>query len=234
MSVDVPTNLSSLSVKKIDYHLAMDIVVERHYLHRICPCSEAFGLCDAENNVWGVVTYGVPCSSTLLKGICGEDEQHNVYEMNRLWVDDRLPRNAASMLVSKSMRMLDKEIIVSFADTSVGHVGYIYQATNFLYCGLSARFLDPKVKGLESQHHATYAHGMTAQDVRDAYGDAVYYVERPRKHRYVYFNAPKKRRKQLRKKLRYEVLPYPKGSVSHAEQIEPQDPERFHEQLALF
>jgi len=30
------------------------------------------------------------------------------------------------------------------------------------------------------------------------------------KHRYIFFNAPQKRRKQLIKKLRYPVLPYPK------------------------
>ena len=181
------------------------------------------------------MTYGVPCSSTLLKGICGPEEANNVYELNRLWIHQDMPRNAASYLVGHSLKMLDKEIVVSFADSSVGHVGYVYQATNFLYCGLSARFLDPKVKGMEGKHHATFAHGMTMAQVTEMYGeDAVEWVERPRKHRYIYFNAPKKRKKALMRKLRYEVLPYPKGDGHHAEDIDACDPERYHEQLSIF
>lgn len=227
-------DLNEYEVKRIDYRLAMKIVIERHYLHRTCPCSMAFGLCDCNNDVWGVVTYGVPCSSTLLKGICGPDEAHNVYELNRLWIHPDMPKNAASYLVSHSIKMLDKEIVVSFADSSVGHVGYVYQATNFLYCGLSTRFLDPRVKGMEGKHHATFAHGMTMAQVIETYGeDAVEWVERPRKHRYVYFNAPRKRKRELRKKLLYEVMPYPKGDSSHAEDMKAKEPERFYEQLAL-
>ena len=209
--------LEGYDVRPIDYQTAMDTVVKNHYLHRRCPCSMAFGLFNGDD-LMGVVTYGVPCSSTLLKGICGEDEMHNVYELNRLWIHPDVPKNAASYFVSRTLRQLDKEIVVSFADTSVGHVGYVYQASNFLYCGLSAKFKDPKVRGMEHMHHATYAHGMTMAQVREKYGDEnVYYVERPRKHRYVYFNASKKRKKALRKKLRYKVLPYPKGDTHKAE-----------------
>jgi hypothetical protein len=73
----------------------------------------------------------------------------------------------------------------------------------------------PKVKGMEHQHHATYARGMNMQDIRDKYGeDNVYYEDRPRKHRYVLFNAKKKRRKNLIKLLKYKVLPYPKKETA--------------------
>jgi hypothetical protein len=138
---------------------------------------------------------------------------HNVYELNRLWVSDDVPKNGESYLIANSIKRLDKEIIVSFADTSQSHVGYVYQATNFLYCGLSAKFRDPKVKGMENMHHATYAHGMTMKQVKEKYGEEnVYYVERPRKHRYIFFNANKRRKKELRALLRYKVLPYPKQS----------------------
>lgn len=199
------------SIKRIPYKLAMDMVIKHHYLHRKCPCSFAFGLFDKNNEIKGVVVYGVSCSSTLLKGICGPEEAHNVYELNRLWVDDSVPKNGESFLIANTIKQLDKEIIVSFADTSKGHVGYVYQATNFLYCGLSAKFLDPKVRGKENMHHATYAHGMTMKQVKEVYGEEnVYYVERPRKHRYVFFNCNKRRKKELKKKLRYKIYPYPK------------------------
>lgn len=200
-------------IQKISYQEAMDIVVARHYLHRKCPVSHAFGLVDKrDGRIVGVVTYGVSPSSTLLKGICGPEEAQNVYELNRLWVEDFVPKNGESYLVANTMKLLDREIIVSFADTSQGHVGYIYQAANFIYTGLSAKFKDPKVKGLENQHHATYANGLTNQEVIDKFGsDNVYFVERPRKHRYIFFNCGKIRRKELLRKLRYKVIEYPKS-----------------------
>lgn len=141
---------------------------------------------------------------------------HNVYELNRLWVDDEVPKNGESFLVGSTIKQLDKEIIVSFADTSQNHVGTIYQATNFLYCGLSAKFKDPKVRGFENMHHATYAHGMNMKQVIEKYGaENVYYVERPRKHRYIYFNCSKRRKKELLEKLRYKVIPYPKKNETN-------------------
>jgi hypothetical protein len=43
-------------------------------------------------------------------------------------------------------------------------------------------------------------------------------VERPRKNKYVFFNANKRRKKELLRKLRYKILPYPKGDVTrHSE-----------------
>jgi hypothetical protein len=121
-----------------------------------------------------------------------------------------VPKNGESFLIGNTINKLDKEIVVSYADSSREHVGVVYQATNFIYTGLSAKFRDPKIIGLEHQHHATYANGLTNKQVIEKFGDKVYWVERPRKHRYVYFNANPKRKKVLLGKLKYKVLPYPK------------------------
>ena len=201
---------SELIVKPITRRSALPMIIDKHYMHRVPPISSAFGLFHDEKMI-GIVTYGVSASTTLRRGVCGDDEASNVYELTRLWTEDHAPKNAESFLIAASVKMLDKEIIVTFAEINAGHVGTIYQASNFFYCGLSAKFKDPKVKGLEHQHHTTYAHGMNMQEIRDKYGaDNVYYADRPRKHRYVLFNAKKKRRKDLIKLLKYKVLPYPK------------------------
>jgi len=202
--------MNSLNVRPITRQAALPIIVDRHYMGRVPPISRAFGLFKGEKMI-GIVTYGVSGSTTLRRGVCGDEQASNVYELTRLWTEDDAPKNAASFLISQSLKMVDKEIIVTFAEINAGHVGTIYQASNFFYCGLSSKFKDPKVKGLEHQHHTTYAHGMNMQQVRDKYGaENVYYVDRPRKHRYVYINAKKKRRRDLIKLIRYEVLPYPK------------------------
>jgi len=118
-------------------------------------------------------------------------------------------------LIGRTLRRLDREIIVSFADASQNHVGVVYQATNWFYTGLSAKFRDPRVRGLEHQHHATYGHGLSNAEIVEKFGvENVYFVDRARKHRYVFFNASKRRRKELLSLLRYPVLPYPKAEVS--------------------
>jgi hypothetical protein len=204
--------LENYWIEQIPYQLAMDYARLDHYLKRTCPVNFAFGLFTTDSlQPVGIVTYGVSPSSTLMRGICGDSEAQNVYELNRLWVDDSVPANGESFLIGRSIKKLDREIIVSFADTSQNHVGYIYQACNFMYTGLSSKFKDPKVKGLEHQHHATYANGLTNQEVIEKFGaENVYFVERPRKHRYIYFNASKTRKKELLKLLNYPILNYPK------------------------
>jgi hypothetical protein len=69
----------------------------------------------------------------------------------------------------------------------------------------------PVVRGMEHQHHATYAHGLSNKQLIELYGEEnVYFIDRSRKHRYIMFLGSKVERKHMRSDLRYKVLPYPK------------------------
>ena len=184
-------------------------ILRKHYAKRLPSISWVFGLY-VDMHLEGVISYGTPVSSTLLSGVCGKENSDKVIELNRLIINEGVPKNSASYLVGNSLKLLPKpKIVVSYADTSQGHIGYVYQATNFIYTGLSSKFLDPKVKGLEHQHHGTYAHGKNNKQLKEEFGDKLYFVERARKHRYIYFvGCP-----ELRSKLNYKVLPYPKGET---------------------
>lgn len=181
-----------------------------HYARRIPSITHAFGLFE-DGELVGVVSYGTPASSTLCRGVCGDKWQKSVLELNRLVLKNN-KKNEASRLIAGSMKLLPTpRIIVSFADTSQEHSGVVYQATNFIYTGLSAKFRDPKVRGLEHQHHATYARGLTNAQVIEKFGkENVYFVERSRKHRYIKFVGNKTEVKEMKKDLRYKILPYPK------------------------
>jgi hypothetical protein len=200
-------------VKQIDYKTAMDIVVNKHYLHRKCPCSLAFGLFN-NKKITGVVTYGKPPSYTLCNGIAGKEESNNVMEFNRLWVCDSMPRNTESWFVSRTIKLCPYEIIVSFADTEQGHVGYIYQATNWLYCGESKKQKYFRLKNKSNNTGGTIyrrRERMPKNKIIKIYGKNFveeYYSSL--KHRYIYFNCTKKRKKELLKKLKYKIQPYPK------------------------
>lgn len=204
--------LEQWRVQEIDKAVAQSVVVEKHYLHRKAPCSTAFGLFDPHNALRGVVMYGTPASSALRKGIAGVEESNAVIELTRLWVDDAAPKNGESFLIGNSMRKSGKEILVSFADKSQNHLGIVYQATNWLYTGLSAKRTDWSVEGIDKHGH-TWADKYTAAQMREMFGDRFTLKERSRKHRYIYINAKGKRKKELMNKLRYAIQPYPKHEI---------------------
>lgn len=171
-------------------------LLEKHYAKRMCPISFAFGLYDDEQLV-GVVTYGVPASPFLCMGVCGIYNKDKVLELNRLCLNDGV-KNGASFLISKSLQMLPKPtIVVSYADTAMGHVGYIYQASNFLFTGTTKERTD--MAGEDGKHS------------RHNLGNSENRINRSAKHRYVYFVGSKSQKNSLLKQLNYEVLPYPKG-----------------------
>jgi hypothetical protein len=185
-------------------------LLQKHYAKRIPQIMYAFGLYD-ENQLIGVVTYGIPASPALCMGICGKEWADKVLELNRLCLQDN-SKNQSSFLVSNSIKLLPKPtIVVSYADTGQGHVGYVYQATNFLYTGLSANRVDWTVKGLEHKHSKTLSDGMTLESIKEKYGDDFYYTERSRKHRYIFFHGDKRQKKLLNSLLKYKVENYPKG-----------------------
>jgi len=190
------------------------MVVENHYLHRKAPCSFAFGLVEnSTDKIVGVVIYGTPSSSTLRSGICGTEEKNNVIELTRLWIEDGTPRNSESFLIGNTLSKVDKEIVVSYAEIEQGHLGIVYQATNWIYTGLSAKRTNWTIKGV-NKHCQTIADKYSASELREIYGEDFKSVERPRKHRYVFFNTKsKKRRKELMDKLKYKTLPYPKNNA---------------------
>jgi hypothetical protein len=189
-------------------------LLQKHYAKRLCPISYAFGIYDGSILI-GVVTYGVPSSSTLRDGLCGRQWSKYVIELNRLCCENK--KNVASMLVGRSLKMLPKpSVVVSYADTEQGHIGYVYQATNFIYTGLSSKRTDWKVKGLEHLHGQTIADMSRgkknrAEWMREKFGDDFYLKDRPRKHRYVFFTGSKHQVAVMRESLKYDVEPYPKG-----------------------
>ena len=151
----------------------------------------------------GVVTYGVPASNTLCKGIAGDANKYNVLELNRLcFLPEYNGDNRASYLVSHSLKMLpNKTFVVSYADTAWTHVGYVYQATNWLYTGMSAKRTDTyQPEGLHPRAYNKDNHSELRQT-------------RSQKHRYVYLVGDKRTRREMRKELKYKVYDkYPKGN----------------------
>jgi len=177
----IPTSALQLKFRTITSQTMNDVVVKNHYAHRAVPSSWSFG-CFNDGELMGVISFGKPASPHLCRGICGEENAERVYELNRLWLDDKCPKNSESRFISWSIRELSKIrphlILVSYADTGANHSGAIYAATNWIYTGLSdKRSSGDKVVGNKHSRHSRTLENAVI-------------VPRTRKHRFVYFCNP--------------------------------------------
>lgn len=190
--------LDDYKVERIKYEETKDFILHKHYAQRMPSITYAFGLKQGDL-LQGVLTIGKPVSNSLCEGVCGKEYKNIVYELNRLVVNDGLPKNTLSYFVGAVLREFKNEdlIIVSYADEGANHHGYIYQATNWIYTGKTKERTDKYVpNGKHSRHYTNeYNH---IRKVRSS------------KHRYVYFTN-RKRLKEYMKLLKYPVMEYPKG-----------------------
>jgi hypothetical protein len=211
MVVTMEQILSNFKVIEIPKEQTHEWLLKKHYAHRIPSISYAFGLYDFDNVLQGVCTFGSPPSRSLVKGLLGGSYMEHILELNRLVINDNIP-NSASYFVSRCLKLLPRpSIIVSYADTRQNHHGYIYQATNFIYTGLSAERNDWYIEGLEHLHSKSISDGETKQTLLNKYGDKLKYRERSRKHRYIYIVANRWERENIMKLLKYPIKEYPKG-----------------------
>lgn len=217
----------SFKVRPTEKMTAEILVHKYHYSGRCPGIKYSYGLYE-NGSIVGCVIYSVPASYTLCNGVCGQEYRQYVIELSRLVIITTTP-NAASFLIGRSLSQLPNHIIVSYADCNdnVGHIGYVYQATNWVYTGLSSaepvyvlerdhpngmkagtpvsytrRHIDQKARelGFDWKPNASSGPGLIAQATTG-------------KHRYIQFSGNRWFKKNASSKLRYTQLPYPKGST---------------------
>ena len=201
--------LRNLSVLPIPFEMAREIIVRHHYLHAWPGATElAFGVF-AANQLLGslILGAGSPNGYRIVRD-AGRDD---CLTLSRLWLSDELPRNSESKAIGEVVRALRQsttvKFLISYADPSQGHVGTIYQATNWLYTGLSA--LTPMYDlGDGVSRHPRSVAGMFGTRSKRHFtnrGMDVLTVPQSAKHRYVIFIN-----RRWRRRLNVRVLPYPK------------------------
>ena len=190
--------LNNYHVEKVHPRITYDFILNKHYAKRLPSISYAYALYKDVFELVGILTIGKPASNSLCEGVCGVEYKNKVFELNRLFLLDNQPKNTLSFFVAKTLKMLkdDDLILVSYADTMMSHHGYIYQATNWIYTGLTKSRTDKYTpNGKHSRHYTN-----DNSDLRKY---------RSAKHRYIYFTG--KNKKLYFSKLNYNIEKYPKG-----------------------
>lgn len=159
----------------------------------------------------GVVAYNLPTRETC-ESVFGSEHYDKVWHMGRLALADDAPHNSESRLIAGSLRAIRASHenvwgILTYAATDVGHLGYVYQATNALYTGTGGHavvYIDKRGQRRSDYYASAY---VSKADAR-ARGWTV--TEGAPKHRYLYVLGSKTQRRQRMAQLRLPVLPYPK------------------------
>lgn len=126
-------------VKEIPSKLANGIVKQYHYSKKVVANSKLhLGVFQkGTEKLVGCLQYGPSMNGT--KTTLKISDNVNVFELNRMVMDDDQPRNSESQAISLCNKWLQKyssvDWILSFSDGKEGNVGYIYQATNWTYIG---------------------------------------------------------------------------------------------------
>ena len=201
--------LHNLLVRPIPIAIAKSLIVRHHYLHSLPGGTQlAFGVFLGQRltgaGIFGVGPFNAP---SLVEGAVAND----CLTLTRLWLSDELPRNSESRVLGLVLRALRRrtqvKFLLSYADRSRGHVGGVYQATNWLYTGLSEAMPLYDVGDGHLHHSRSLSHAYGTHSVAHFahHGVDVRRVPQQRKHRYVYFLDP-----AWRSRLKVHVLPYPK------------------------
>lgn len=196
---------NDVTFREVSYKETKPFLLYKHYAHRMPSISYSYGV-EMSGKLVGVLTFGSPASRNLVIGVAGKEYAKNVIELNRLYIDEGISKtNLASQLVSYGLKKLKplNKIVVSYADSGMGHIGYIYQATNFLYTGKTKTRTDKWVGvGKHSRH---YENGCSS----------TYRAVRSPKYRYIFIAGDKRFKRGVLSHLNYKPVPYPKGDDRH-------------------
>jgi hypothetical protein len=203
---------SNPCVRSISAAEARDLIVAHHYSGRASNIMYAFGLFVGGALV-GAVTFGKPSSPQVARS-CVPTDPRSVIELNRLALCTAIP-NAASMLVGGALRAMEgAHVVVSYADRGQRHVGYVYQATNFMFAGESrphdSEYL---VEGKRVHPRTLAARGIT-NPRKWAKDNGISWVPIEPKYRYVYLVGDRREVRRLRSLVAWPMSKeYPKGDI---------------------
>lgn len=109
-----------------------------HYAKAVPAVSLSFNVFNSKNEWCGVICYGTGANSNISKpyGLM----QGEVIELVRVALNGK--QESTTKAMSISLKLIKKyaplvKLVVSYADSKQGHIGTIYQATNWYYTGFS-------------------------------------------------------------------------------------------------
>ena len=131
----------SVIIKRVDWRVATLFVQERHYSPVMPRLTKHWLGTYVDDKLVGVLTLGWGTSPKhTIQKLFPELDTKDYYEIGKMCMDESMPRNSESQMLSKTVEWIKHNIptlkyLFTWADGIVGKPGYVYQAANFLYGG---------------------------------------------------------------------------------------------------
>jgi adenine modification enzyme len=130
----------SFFVREIDRDIANKMIVENHYSKKYYNASYIHLGVYMHGDLVGILQYGYAMNPASAGSVVKDTQLNQYLELNRMWLDDKAPRNSESKAISYSIKYIKKKYpdikwIQSFADERCGCFGIVYQSANFEYYG---------------------------------------------------------------------------------------------------
>jgi hypothetical protein len=127
-------------VKEINRKKANAIIIKNHYSHKVYNATYIHLGVYMDSELVGVLQYGYAMNPASCGSVVADTELDEYLELNRMWIEDKAPRNSESKAISYSIKYIKGKYpkikwIQSFADERCGGFGIVYQACSFLYYG---------------------------------------------------------------------------------------------------
>lgn len=242
-------DVSRVYIAPITKNIAKDIIVKKHYTHAWTAARYTLGIYYKTENIdalgnsdklIGCAVYGFPVGAKAATSICEGLTKDNALELTRLYIDDGYGSNIESYALGQTFKWLkenDKNIklLISYADSGQEHLGKIYQATNWIYEGVSSQIALMPNFGISLQKDPyKWIHSRTVfsmygsnnlEHLKKEIGKEGYTEfwrrKEPDKHRYIQILARnKKEKRDLIKRLKHKEYPYPKSAEDYIEIVE--------------
>lgn len=129
-------------VKVLNKFVAADFIFNRHYSAVMPKLTKHYLGCFIKDELVGVITFGwgTRPKHTIQK-LFPDLDTKDYFEIGKMCMDDKMPKNSESQLLSQSIKWLKEntkiKYLFTWADGLVGKPGYVYQSANFLYGGYS-------------------------------------------------------------------------------------------------
>jgi len=213
----------NMKIKKILPSMAREYISLYHYTHLFPDSSRECFAGYYDTTLAGIIVYGTGTNMNTFKKIKKDISANNVRELTRLWSPNGMPKNTESRLISLSIKQLPKDIklIVSFSDIEQNHLGTIYQASNFIYLGTTAKgkiMIDknnqkfhPRNIGIYKLRHPEY-YSLTNTEIMNKYGWSM--IDGSSKHKYLFIRTYNKEYKEILDSIKNEIKPYPKNNMA--------------------
>lgn len=200
-------------IKRLPRNIGREFIKTHHYSGGCGNASMIWGLyANNTSELLGAIAFQTPISEAVRASIFGEEYKNKVTELHRMAVADRAPKNAGSWFISRALKGLKSHkpkywAVISFADTTEGHDGTVYQAANADYYGTTGTATFYRRPDGKLQHPRINGGNITKQEALDRGWEL---ERRGAKHRYVFWLPdPGDSKDELRDLAKIEVEPYP-------------------------